>query len=50
MRTFLSLLNELLWLAGAALFACFFLKSFVILEFFSAVVTLTLWRVERAWQ
>lgn len=49
MKTLPSLLVELLWLAGAAAFACYFLKTFLTLEAFSAMATLALRRVERAW-
>jgi len=45
---FPALLTDLLWLAGAAVFAWFFPRSFLAIEIFSAVVTLTLSRVERA--
>ena len=44
------LLQELLWLGGAALFAWFFLKSFLVIEGLSAVATLALWGLEQAVQ
>jgi len=49
-RTLSTLLAELLWLAGAAVFAWFFLFTFLGIEGVAAVVTLALRKVERSWQ
>lgn len=50
MRALFTLLTELFWLAGAALFAWFFLFTFLGIEGVAAVVTLALYKVERSWQ
>jgi len=49
-RIFLSLLNELLWLGGAAAFAWYFLGIFLGIEAVAAVTTLILYRVELRWR
>jgi len=50
MRTFADLFIDLLWLTGAAIFAWYFLYSFVGIQAVSAAVTLALRQVERKWQ
>ena len=50
MRTLANLLIDLLWLTGAAIFAWYFLFSFVGIQAVSAAVTLALRQVERKWQ
>ena len=49
MRAPLYFLLDLLWLAGAAACAVFFLKTFLAIEAVSALATFALWRVERMW-
>ena len=41
---------ELLWLGGAALFAFFFLKTFLVIEIVALTITITLMQVERAFR
>jgi hypothetical protein len=43
-----DLLAELLWLGGAAAFAYFFLKTFLVIQAFALLVTLTLRLLERS--
>lgn len=43
-----NLLAELLWLGGGAAFAYFFLKTFLAIQLFALLVTLTLRLVERS--
>ena len=50
MRTLLQLFIELLWLAGAALVAWYFLWTFLTIEVLAAGTTFALWKVERTWQ
>lgn len=50
MRVFLSLLNELLWLAGALVFAWYFLGTFLGIEVVAAATTLVLRKMELRWQ
>jgi hypothetical protein len=50
MRTIANLFIDLIWLAGAVLFAWYFLFSFVGIQAVSAAVTLALRQVERKWQ
>ena len=41
---------EILWLGGAAAFACFFWKTFLAIQAFALAATLTLRFVERAFR
>lgn len=50
MRTVANFIIELLWLAGAALLAWYFLWSFIGVQTVAAAVTLALRAVERRWQ
>ena len=50
MRTIANLFIDLIWLAGAAIFAWYFLYGFVGIQAVSAAVTLALRQVERKWQ
>ena len=50
MRTLFNLLVELLWLAGAAAFAWYFLWAFLAIEAVAAATTFALWKVEQTWQ
>ena len=50
MKNFVTFLADLLWLAGAALFACYFLKTFLAIELVAGGATYALWRVEKGWQ
>lgn len=43
-----NLSAELLWLGGGAAFACFFLKTFLVIQIFALLVTITLRLVERS--
>lgn len=50
MRYLGRLLTELTWLAGAVVFAWFFLATFLSIEAVAAATTLALRKVEQSWQ